>query len=175
MERSIGAAIIIVEQGDITRVPADAVVNAANTHLWMGGGVAGAIKRAGGEEIEREAMGRGPIQVGEAIATTGGRLPARHVIHAATMGQDLSTNAGAIRLATRASLRLAETMGLATIALPLLGTGVGGFSQDEAAALITEEIVGHVRRALRPSRVILVGFDAGAARAFERAVEAVDG
>lgn len=175
LERKIGSAIITVEQGDITQVRADAVVNAANTQLWMGGGVAGAIKRAGGEEIEREAVGKGPIQVGEAVATTGGRLRARHVIHAATMGQDLTTNAAAIRSATRASLRLAETMELVTIALPLLGTGVGGFSRDEAAALMVGEIVDHVRRAVRPSRVVLVGFDAGAARAFERGVEAVEG
>lgn len=175
MERQIGSSIITVEEGDITRVLADAVVNAANTHLWMGGGVAGAIKRAGGEEIEREAVGRGPIEVGEAVATTAGRLRARYVIHAATMSQDLTTNAEAIRSATGSSLRLAEAMELASIALPLLGTGVGGFSRDEAAALMVGEIVDHVRRAGRPSRVILVGFDAEATRAFERAVEAVEG
>jgi O-acetyl-ADP-ribose deacetylase (regulator of RNase III) len=175
MEQRIGSAIISVEQGDITEVRVDAVVNAANTHLWMGGGVAGALKRAGGDEIEREAVALGPIRIGEAIATTGGRLAARHVIHAATMAQDLATDAGAIRAATRSSLHLAETMGLGSLALPLLGTGVGGFSRDEAAALIVREVADHVRRGGLPSRIILVGFDAPSAEAFARALEAVLG
>src|SRR5687767_426537 len=91
-----------VVQADITTLAVDAIVNAANSQLWMGGGVAGAIKRAGGEEIEREAVARGPIEVGEAILTSGGRLPARYVIHAATMGTDLVTGDDAIRRSTRA-------------------------------------------------------------------------
>lgn len=172
MERRIGAALIRVEQGDITRLPVDAVVNAANTHLWMGGGVAGAIKRAGGEAIEQEAVSRGPIRVGEAVATTAGRLPARYVIHAATMGQDLATSAAAIASATRSSLSLAQVMGLEAVALPLLGAGVGGFPPDEAAALIVGVVAEYARRAAHPARVILVGFDAASAGAFERALEA---
>jgi O-acetyl-ADP-ribose deacetylase (regulator of RNase III) len=174
MERQIGAVTITVEHGDISTMDADAVVNAANTQLWMGGGVAGAIKRAGGEQIERAAVAQGPIRIGEAVATPGGRLRARHVIHAATMGPDLVTNADAIRSATRSSLRLAEEMNLSSIALPLLGTGVGGFSQDEAASLMVTEIAGHARRTGRPGRVILVGFDAAAVRALEAALGGVD-
>jgi len=175
VERRIGAVTIVVVGGDITRLEVDAVVNAANTQLWMGGGVAGAIKRAGGDEIEREATARGPIRIGEAVATTGGRLPARHVIHAATMGPDLLTSAEAIRSATAASLRLAQAMGLASVALPLLGTGVGGFALDEAAGLMAGEVAAHARAANRPARVVLVGFTDEARRALERAVEAAAG
>lgn len=171
MERRIGEVSIVVEQGDITRISADAIVNAANSFLWMGGGVAGAIKRAGGDEIEREAVAQGPIDVGAAVATTAGRLPAKHVIHAATMGQDLATGAEAIRAATRASVRLADAMGLSSIALPLLGTGVGGYDQAAAAALMVEEILAAMGGAASLRRVLLVGFDAAAAKAFERALE----
>jgi O-acetyl-ADP-ribose deacetylase (regulator of RNase III) len=174
MERQIGFALILVQQGDISTVDADAVVNAANTQLWMGGGVAGAIKRAGGEQIEREAMVQGPIRIGEAVATTGGRLRARHVIHAATMGPDLVTGAEAIRAATRSSLRLAEEMSLSSIALPLLGTGVGGFSLEEAATLMLAEVAGHAHRSGHPGRVILVGFGPDAVRSLEAALGAVE-
>ena len=81
-----------VVEGDIAALEVDAIANAANDRLWMGAGVAGALKRAGGEEIEREAVAKGPIPVGDAVATGAGRLPARHVIHAAVMGQDLRTS-----------------------------------------------------------------------------------
>ena len=81
-----------VVEGDITKLEVDAIANAANDRLWMGAGVAGAIKRAGGEEIEREAVAKGPIPVGEAVATGAGSLPARWVVHGAVMGQDLRTN-----------------------------------------------------------------------------------
>jgi O-acetyl-ADP-ribose deacetylase (regulator of RNase III) len=175
MERRIGTITVVVEGGDITRLEVDAVVNAANTQLWMGGGVAGAIKRAGGVEIEREAMARGPIRIGDAVATGGGRLPARHVIHAATMGPDLRTSAEAIRSAAASSLRVAETMGLSSIALPLLGTGVGGFSLDEAAALMAGAVAAHAGRAERPSRIVLVGFSDEARQALERAVKGIGG
>jgi O-acetyl-ADP-ribose deacetylase (regulator of RNase III) len=116
-----------VQQGDITRVKADALVNAANNHLWMGGGVAGALKREGGPEVEAEALAKGPIPVGEAAVTTAGRLPARYVIHAAVMGQDLRTDADKIQRATRNSLLRADEIGIKTVAFPALGTGVGGF------------------------------------------------
>src|SRR5713101_5275848 len=100
-----------VVEGDIAALAVDAVANAANDHLWMGAGVAGAIKRAGGEEIEREAMSQAPIQVGDAVATGAGRLHARWVIHAAVMGQDLVTSADAVRRATRRALEVADELG----------------------------------------------------------------
>src|SRR5262249_44036284 len=92
MVLAIGHATIETQQGDISKVPVDAVVNAANNHLWMGAGVAGALKRAGGSEIEREAVAQGPIEIGEAVVTRAGALPAKYVIHAAAMGQDLTTD-----------------------------------------------------------------------------------
>ena len=124
---------IEIIEGDITRVSADALVNAANNHLWMGAGVAGAIKKAGGKEIEEEAVRKGPIPVGEVIETGAGRLPVKFIIHAAVMGQDLRTSAEIIEQATKNSLRKAEELGLKSIAFPALGTGVGGFSLEECA------------------------------------------
>src|SRR6185503_18115807 len=127
-----------VREGDIAEVEADAVANAANDRLWMGAGVAGALKRAGGDEIEHEAVAQGPIGVGDAVATGAGRLPARWVIHAAVMGQDLQTNAAAIASATRRTLEVADELGVESLALPAFGTGVGGFSVDECARLMVE-------------------------------------
>src|ERR687896_900805 len=115
-----------VVEGDITALGVDAIANAANNHLWMGAGVAGAIKRAGGEEIEREAVAKGPIAVGDAVATGAGRLAARHVIHGAVMGQDLQTDADLVRRTTRRCLEVAEEVGAESLAFPAFGTGVGG-------------------------------------------------
>lgn len=122
--------------GDITLQEVDAIVNAANNHLWMGAGSAGAIVRAGGREIEDEAMSQGPIEVGEAIVTGGGDLPANHVIHAAAMGEDLMTSADLIRAAMQNALLRAEELGLRSVAVPALGTGVGGFPLDRAAEIM---------------------------------------
>ena len=112
--------------GDIAAESTDAVVNAANNHFWMGSGVAGALKARGGIQLETDAMAQGPVEPGEGVMTSGGRLPARFVIHAAVMGQDLRTSAAVIDRATRNSLRLAETHQLASVAFPAFGTGVGG-------------------------------------------------
>ncbi len=127
-------------QGDITDQEVDAIVNAANNHLWMGGGVAGAIKRKGGARIEKEAMSKGPIPVGEALATNGGDLKARYVIHAAVMGQDLVTSQEHIREATQNSLKRAEELKVQSIAFPALGTGVGGFPVDRCAEIMLEQV-----------------------------------
>ena len=99
---------IVIAKGDIARQACDAVVNAANNHLWMGSGVAGALKKAGGPSVEREAMALGPIEVGRAVTTSAGKLPARWVIHAAVMGQDLETDADKVRRATTSALEEAE-------------------------------------------------------------------
>jgi O-acetyl-ADP-ribose deacetylase len=104
MTQHAGGTLLEVIHGDITECSVDAVVNAANNYLWMGAGVAGAIKRKGGQVIEDEAVRQGPIPVGEAIVTSAGALKARYVIHAAAMGQDLVTNAEMIRQATINSL-----------------------------------------------------------------------
>jgi O-acetyl-ADP-ribose deacetylase (regulator of RNase III) len=159
-----------VVEGDITTLDVDAIANAANNHLWMGAGVAGAIKRAGGGEIEREAVALGPIEVGDAVATGAGRLKARYVIHGAIMGQDLRTNAGLIRQTTRRSLEVADELGLESVALPAFGTGVGGFPLDECAALMVEAARAYEPRALR--RVVFAVFGEEARAAFERALRA---
>src|ERR1700757_2178426 len=100
----VGDASLETQRGDISQAKVDAVVNAANNHLWMGAGVAGALKRAGGAEIEREAIALGPIPLGRAVATTAGRLQASYVIHGAVMGQDLRTNVDLVRRATHSRL-----------------------------------------------------------------------
>lgn len=128
-----------VRDGDITAVEADAIANAANDRLWMGAGVAGAIKRAGGEEIEREAMAIGGIELGTAVATTAGRLRARWVIHGAVMGQDLRTDADLVRRTTRSCLEIADELRCRSLALPAFGTGVGGFPLTDCARIMVEE------------------------------------
>ena len=157
-----------VVEGDIAALAVDAIANAANDHLWMGAGVAGAIKRAGGEEIEREAVAKGPVAVGDAVATGAGRLPARWVIHAAVMGQDLVTSEDAIRRATRSALCVADALGAESLALPAFGTGVGGFPLDECARTMVEEARAFESQSLR--RVVFAVYGAAAAAAFRTAL-----
>ena len=125
MKLKIGQATIAIERGDISLIEVDAVVNAANTTLAMGAGVAGALKKRGGVVIEEEAMRLGPVEVGEAVLTTAGNLVATHVIHAAVMGSDLKTDPAIIGKTTRAVLAIAVKHRLTSLALPALGTGVG--------------------------------------------------
>jgi O-acetyl-ADP-ribose deacetylase len=157
-----------VFEGDITTLEVDAIANAANNHLWMGSGVAGAIKRAGGEEIEREAVRLGPIEVGDAVATGAGRLAARWVIHGAVMGQDLKTDAELVRRATESCLRIADELGAESLALPAFGTGVGGFPLDECARIMVEAARGHEPTSLR--RVVFAVFGAEAKDTFDQAL-----
>src|SRR5918992_1226651 len=132
-----------VVDGDITALDVDAIANAAKNVLWMGAGVAGAIKRAGGEEIEREAVAKGPIEIGDAVATGAGRLSARWVIHGAVMGQDLQTDADLVRRTTESCLRVADELGAESLALPAFGTGVGGFPLAECARIMVETVREH--------------------------------
>jgi O-acetyl-ADP-ribose deacetylase (regulator of RNase III) len=159
-----------VVEGDITVLEVDAIANAANDHLWMGAGVAGAIKRAGGDEIEREAIAKGPIPVGEAVATGAGRLAARYVIHGAVMGQDLRTSAGLIERTTRSCLAVADELGCQSLALPAFGTGVGGFSLGECARIMVAAARSYEPATLR--RVVFAVFGADAAAAFSAAFAA---
>lgn len=145
MKVKVGKTTIFVERGDITDWEVDAIVNAANSHLWMGAGVAGAIKKKGGVIIEEEAVRQGPIEVGEAVLTTAGNLPATHVIHAAAMGQDLKTDTQKIAQATRSSLALAEKHKLSSVAFPALGTGVGGFPPTQAAEAMLGAVLEHLK------------------------------
>jgi O-acetyl-ADP-ribose deacetylase (regulator of RNase III) len=153
-----------VVSGDIAALEVDAVANAANDHLWMGAGVAGALKRAGGVEIEREAMARGPIPLGTAVATTAGDLSARYVIHGAVMGQDLRTNADLVARTTHACLALADELGCRSLALPAFGTGVGGFPLGECARTMVAAARAFEPRSLE--RVIFAVFGREAYDAF---------
>jgi O-acetyl-ADP-ribose deacetylase (regulator of RNase III) len=157
-----------VSDGDITQLQVDAIANAANDRLWMGAGVAGAIKRSGGEEIEREAVALGPIAVGDAVATTAGRLAARWVIHGAVMGRDLRTDAGLVRRTTASCLRVADELGVASLALPAFGTGVGGLPFEDCARAMLEAIRAHEPRSLE--RLVLAVYGAEARAAFEAAL-----
>jgi O-acetyl-ADP-ribose deacetylase (regulator of RNase III) len=170
MERRLEGVTVRLVKGDICDREVDAVVNAANNHLWMGGGVAGAIKRRGGPEIEREAMAQGPIAVGAAVATTAGALKAKHVIHAAVMDQDLSTDAEKIGWATASALDLAKGLGLTSLALPALGTGVGGFSREECARIMLGAVRKHARSGTTLARVEFVLFDQAGYDAFAQAL-----
>lgn len=154
-----------VAEGDITQLQVDAIANAANNRLWMGAGVAGAIKRAGGEEIEREAVAKGPIEVGDAVATGAGRLAAKYVIHGAVMGQDLRTDAELIRKTTARCLEVADELGAESLALPAFGTGVGGFPLPECARIMVSAAQAFPARSLR--RVVFAVFGGEARRAFE--------
>ena len=125
---------------DITKLDVDAIANAANTQLKHGGGVAGAISRAGGPAVQAESNEKAPIGLGEAIETTGGDMPCRWVIHAATMHLGGGTSAEIIRDATASTLRKADELGARSLALVAFGTGVGGFSLDEAAQIEIDQV-----------------------------------
>jgi O-acetyl-ADP-ribose deacetylase len=161
---------ISVFEGDITTLEVDALANAANSELWMGSGVAGAIKRAGGDEIEREAVAQGPIAPGQAVATSAGRLQARWVIHGAAMGPDLVTTAELIRGATRRCLEVADELGARSLALPAFGTGVGGFPVDEAARIMADVVTAFEPESLE--EVVFAVYGGTAREAFERALAA---
>lgn len=162
---------IEVYQGNITQLELDALVNAANNRLWMGGGVAGALKRAGGKEIEAEAVKKGPIPIGEAVATGAGSLKARYIIHAAVMGQDLKTDAEKVRQATKSSLLRADELGIKSIAFPALGTGVGGFPLDECARIMISEVRQHSAKKTGLEKVVFALFDQPAYEAFKQELD----
>ncbi|HOP07714.1 MAG TPA: macro domain-containing protein [candidate division Zixibacteria bacterium] len=161
---------IEVVKGDITRANVEAIVNAANNALWMGSGVAGAIKAAGGESVEKDAMSKGPIIPGEAVFSTAGRLPYKMVIHAAVMGQDLRTNDRLIRQATVACLNLAEKHRIKSIAFPAFGTGVGGFPMAACANLMTAVARGYSPLCKEIERVQFCLFDEYGLQAFQKAM-----
>lgn len=137
---------IKVVLADITELKADAIVNAANNKLVMGGGVAGAIKKKGGKSIEEEALKKGPIGIGEAVETSAGKLAAKYVIHAATMGMDFTTDEIKIRNSCKSSLDLAEKLKINSIAFPALGCGTGGFPLLASAKIMAQEVLRHLRQ-----------------------------
>jgi O-acetyl-ADP-ribose deacetylase (regulator of RNase III) len=156
---------------DITKLEIDAIANAANTDLAHGGGVAGAISRAGGPDVQRESDAKAPIGLGEAVETTGGAMPCRWVIHAATMHLGGPTSAEIIRDATAATLARADELGARSLALVAFGTGVGGFSIDEAARIEVEEVARHLAGGSGLERVVFAVRGAQARDAFQAAID----
>lgn len=167
MKLKVGPSSVAIERGDITDWEVDAIVNAANSTLAMGAGVAGAIKRKGGGIVEEEAMRQGPVEVGEAVLTTGGNLAATHVIHAAAMGPDLKTDADTIARTTRAVLAVADKHRITSIAMPALGTGVGHVPPAASAEAMLREVLGHLRKGQSSlKRVVFVLYQDEAYKAF---------
>lgn len=159
---------VVIEQDDLTEMDTDAIVNAANNDLILGGGVAGAIRRKGGEEIQRECSEIGTIPVGFAAITAGGNLKARYVIHAASMQLGGKTTADALRRSTEHSLRIAKDRELRTIAFPAVGTGIAGFPIQECADIMLHVAATHLQGHAFPHTVYFVLFDAAAKEVFER-------
>ncbi|HET8759092.1 MAG TPA: macro domain-containing protein [Solirubrobacteraceae bacterium] len=163
-------ASIEVLDTDITTLAVDAIANAANTQLRHGGGVAGAIARAGGRAVQAESDAKAPIGLGAAIETSAGDMPARWVIHAATMELGGPTSADIIRRATASTLAKADELGAASLALVAFGTGVGGFALDEAARIEVEEVRRHLDAGSGLERVVFAVHGAQAREAFEAAL-----
>ena len=159
---------IVLLQGDLTEMDVDAIVNAANNDLQLGGGVSGAIRRKGGDAIQRECDAIGSIPIGGAAITTGGNLPARYVIHAASMQLGGGTTARALRSATAHALRIAAERGLRSIAFPAVGTGIAGFPIPECARIMLREVVEHLKRPTSLEKIHFVLFDSRSLSEFEK-------
>jgi O-acetyl-ADP-ribose deacetylase len=159
---------IIVQQGDLTEMQTDAIVNAANNDLILGGGVAGAIRRKGGEQIQRECSAIGSIPVGYAAITSGGKLAAKHVIHAASMQLGGRTSADALRQSTAHALRIAAENELKTIAFPAVGTGIAGFPMKDCAEIMLREAASHLENGTSLEKIYFVMFDENACRVFRQ-------
>jgi O-acetyl-ADP-ribose deacetylase len=163
-------AEIEIQQVDIIELAVDAIANAANTQLRHGGGVAGAISRAGGPAVQAESDERAPIGLGEAVETTAGELPCRWVIHAATMELGGPTSAEVIRSATASTLAIADQLGARSLALVAFGTGVGGFPLEEAARVEVEEVRRHLEKGSALERIVFAVRGESAEAAFRAAI-----
>jgi len=159
---------IVIQQGDLTEMRVDAIVNAANNDLILGAGVAGAIRRKGGDAIQKECSEIGSIPVGYAAITTGGNLAAKHVIHAASMQLGRPTTAENLRHSTAHALRIAAEHGLKTIAFPAVGTGVAGFPIKECAEIMLNEAATHLQAGTSLETVYFVLFDDSARDIFRK-------
>jgi len=164
---------IKIIQGDLTEQDADAIVNAANNDLQLGGGVAGAIRRKGGPDIQAECDRIGTIPLGEAAITTGGHLKARYVIHAASMRLGDETTEENLRLSTRSSLLRAKEKGLRSVAFPAIGTGIAGFPMRRCAEVMLEEAAAHLRGKTTVTDVRFVLYDRAAYETFLEVFEAI--
>lgn len=164
---------IVIIAGDLAEQEADAIVNAANNDLVLGGGVAGAIRSRGGPSIQRECDQQGPIEVGGAALTGGGGLAVRYVIHAASMRLGGSTTAQSLRSSMDSSFRLAREHGVTTIAVPAVGTGIAGFPMDECAIVMARSLSAALAEGWQPEEVRFVLFGDAARRTFETSFRSV--
>jgi O-acetyl-ADP-ribose deacetylase (regulator of RNase III) len=160
--------------GDITQLEADAIANAANSDLWMGSGVAGAIKRRGGEEIEHEAMSLGPIRPGEAVLTTGGKLQAHYVIHCAGMPPGGKATFWNVASSVQNALSIASDHNLRSVAFPAIGAGVGGLTEKESARAIATGIVHYSRNPRSVREITLVGLNKHICDCFYQAFDEIE-
>ena len=165
---------IIIMMGDITDSDVDGIVNAANTHLVLGSGVAGSIRRKGGPSIQAECDKLGRIPLGEAAVTGAGMLKARYVIHAAGMHPGGVVTSDSLESATLSSLKRADQMGIRSIAFPAIGTGVGGFPMEECAMVMISAVWDYLREETsRIEKIYFVLFDEPSFRTFERESERI--
>jgi len=160
---------IVLQQGDLTEMDADAIVNAANNDLKLAGGLAGVIRRKAGDSVQRECNEIGAVPLGGAAITSAGKLKARHIIHAASMQLGGLTTGHALRASTAHSLRIASEKGLRSIAFPAIGTGIGGFPLSECAAIMLHEAVEHLKHETSLETIHFVLFDKTSLSAFEKA------
>jgi len=159
---------VLIIQGDIAECSCEAVVNAANHELWMGSGVAGALKKAGGAQIEREAVAQGPIAVGESVITGPGSLKALHVIHSAAMAAGRQANPESVKAATASALRVAAENKISSIAFPALGTGVGAVSFADCAQAMFAAVREHSFNNKLPEEIVFMLFGENALEVFQQ-------
>jgi O-acetyl-ADP-ribose deacetylase (regulator of RNase III) len=162
---------IYIIKGDITDMAVDAIVNPANTELAMGSGVAGAVRRKGGERIQEDCERLAPIRLGAAAVTTAGNLRALFVIHAATMRPGEKATAESIRLATRQSLFRAEEKAIKSLALPAMGTGAAGFPAEQCAPIMLKVVLEHIKMRTSLEKICFVLYDDAALKVFEDALQ----
>jgi O-acetyl-ADP-ribose deacetylase len=169
----MGQPKVVIVSGDLVEQAVDAIVNAANNDLQLGGGVAGAIRRAGGPAIQDECDAHGAVRVGEAAITGAGRLPARWVIHAASMSLGGRTTRDTLRSSMDDAFRLARAHDVHTIAVPAVGTGIAGFPIDECARVMAQALRDALDGGFSPEEVRFVLFGDDAKQAFATAFQSV--
>ena len=170
MEKKVGSVRVKTYIGDITELSVDAIANAANSDLWMGSGVAGAIKSKGGQQIEDEALSMGPIRPGEAVMTTAGALPSKYVIHCAGMPPGGRATYWKVMASVQAALSIASDHNLRSVAFPAIGAGVGGLSEEQSAKAIVEGITHYAKTPQSVKEITLVGLNKYVCDCFSNAI-----
>ena len=166
---------IVIMAGDLVEQEVDAIVNAANNDLVLGGGVAGAIRSRGGPSIQEECDAHGPVNVGEAAVTGAGELPARNVIHAASMALGGATTEESLQSSMDHAFQLAQQLGVKTIGIPAVGTGIAGFPIDECAVVMARSLTRALANGWEPDEVRFVLFGDGARRLFQASFQDIFG